>query len=206
MISRPRITRIGPSSSKFEDLMRPHFDRLYGRAFALSGNEADAEDLIQELCIRVHLNLDEVAELDQPSAWMWRVLYRLFVDLVRRRGRSPIRLLTVVESADGLPEQLASEEPGPEQKVDASITDKRLKAAWGKLDAEQQLLLSLHSIEGLSLEEIHELTDLPIGTIKSRLHRSRKRLGRLMTQESLKPLKKTQDASHELPRHRKNSG
>jgi RNA polymerase sigma-70 factor (ECF subfamily) len=206
MIKRPRITATGPADSKFEDLMCSRFDALYSRAFALTGNTQDAEDLLQELCIRVFTHQDEIVELESPAAWMWRVLYRLFVDLVRSRKRSPIRLLSGNDASNVLAETVASEAPDPERQVDASIMDGRLRAAWAKLSADEQLLLSLQGIEGLSLAEIHELTGLPIGTIKSRLHRSRARLGRLLAREERKLVNDIQDSSHELQRHRKSAG
>ena len=206
MIKRPKLGKAGPSDSLFEDLLRPHFDNLYGRAYALTGNAEDAEDLMQELCIRVYANQTEVAALERPSAWMWRVLYRLFVDLARRNRRSPIRQMTACEAAESLTESLASDEPGPERKVESFISERRLQAAWEQLSADQQLLLTLHGIEGLSLAEIQDVTDLPIGTIKSRLHRSRIRLGKLLAGEDTTATRAAQDAGHELQRHRKSAG
>jgi RNA polymerase sigma-70 factor (ECF subfamily) len=105
-----------------------------------------------------------------------QVLYRLFVDLVRGRKRSPIRLASATETLDAV----ISTEPGPEQHAEASTVFKRLRLAWERLTNDEQLLLALHGIEGLSLAEIQEVTGLPLGTIKSRLHRSRARLGRLL--------------------------
>jgi RNA polymerase sigma-70 factor (ECF subfamily) len=108
-----------------------------------------------------------------------RVLYRLFVDLVRSRRRSPIRLMAR-EDGQASVDAAVSTEPGPDQQADASTFLRRLHLAWERLTADEQLLLALHGIEGLSLAEIQEITGLPIGTIKSRLHRSRIRLGQLL--------------------------
>ena len=86
------------------------------------------------------------------------------------------------------------------------MTDRRLKDAWDSLTNDEQLLLTLHGIEGLSLSEVQEITGLPIGTIKSRLHRSRVRLGRLLEREQRKPLLSVRSTNDELSRRRENTG
>lgn len=164
---------------EFEEVIRPHLDGLYGRAYALTGSVQDAEDLMQEVCIRASARLEELVRHENPRAWLMRVLYRLFVDLVRSRRRSPIRLM-VPEDARASVDAAVSTDPGPEQQADASTFLRRLRVAWERLTADEQLLLALHGIEGLSLAEIQEVTGLPVGTIKSRLHRSRVRLGQLL--------------------------
>ena len=159
--------------------MRPHLDGIYGRAYALTGSVQDAEDLVQEVYIRASSRLAELTRHENPRAWLMRVLYRLFVDLVRSRRRSPIRLMAP-EDVQALVDAAVSTEPGPEQHADASTLLRRLRVAWERLTADEQLLLALHGIEGLSLAEIQEVTGLPVGTIKSRLHRARARLGQLL--------------------------
>jgi RNA polymerase sigma-70 factor (ECF subfamily) len=174
-----------PSELRFEELVRPHLDGIYGRAYALTGSAQDAEDLTQEVCIRASSRIEELARHENPRAWLMRVLYRLFVDVVRSRRRSPIRLMAP-EDAQAQVDAAVSTEPGPEQQADASTVLRRLRLAWERLTADEQLLLALHGVEGLSLAEIHEVTGLPIGTIKSRLHRSRIRLGKLIASADLR--------------------
>jgi RNA polymerase sigma-70 factor (ECF subfamily) len=171
-------------NSSFEQVVRPHLEGVYGRAYGLTGSVQDAEDLTQEVCIRASSRLEELARHDNPRAWLMRVLYRLFVDLVRSRRRSPIRLMAPEDARVAL-DAAVSTEPGPEQQVDASIHLERLHLAWQRLTSEEQLLLALHGVEGLSLVEIQELTGVPVGTIKSRLHRSRLRLGKLLASAHL---------------------
>ena len=167
------------SDLEFEEVIGPHLDGIYGRAYALTGSIQDAEDLVQEVCIRASARLEELAHHENPRAWLMQVLYRLFVDLVRGRRRSPIRLMAP-EDVQALVDAAVSTEPGPEQRADASTLLRRLRVAWERLAADEQLLLALHGIEGLSLSEIQEVTGLPVGTIKSRLYRSRIRLGQLL--------------------------
>jgi RNA polymerase sigma-70 factor (ECF subfamily) len=177
-------SRQGPSEREFEDLIRPHLDGIYGRAYALTGSVPDAEDLTQEVCIRASSRLEELARHENPRAWLMKVLYRLFVDFVRSRRRSPIRLMAP-EDAQASVDAAVSTEPGPEQQADTSTFLRTLHLAWERLTPDEQLLLALHGIEGLSLAEIQYITGLPVGTIKSRLHRSRIRLGKLITTADL---------------------
>jgi RNA polymerase sigma-70 factor (ECF subfamily) len=181
MTKRPDIPGRRRGDLEFEEFMRPHLNDVYGRAYALTGSTQDAEDLTQEVWIRASARLDDVVRHDNPRAWLLQVLYRLFVDLVRGRRRSPIRLATDNESLDAA----ISTEPGPEEHAEASTFYKRFRLAWERLTDDEQLLLALHGIEGLSIAEIQEVTGLPLGTIKSRLHRSRVRLGRLLTTADL---------------------
>jgi RNA polymerase sigma factor (sigma-70 family) len=181
MTKGPDIPGRRPGDLAFEEFMRPHLNDVYGRAYALTGSTQDTEDLTQEVWIRASARLDDVVRHGNPRAWLLQVLYRLFVDLVRGRRRSPLRLATGNESLDAM----ISTEPGPEQHAEASAFYKRFRLAWERLTNDEQLLLGLHGIEGLSLAEIQDVTGLPLGTIKSRLHRSRARLGRLLTTADL---------------------
>jgi len=184
MTKPPDISGRRSSEPEFDELVLPHLEGIYGRAYALTGNVEDAEDLTQEVCVRASSRLEELARHEKPRAWLMRVLYRLFVDLVRGRRRSPLKLMGR-EDAQASVDSAVSTDPGPDQQADTSAFLKRLHLAWERLTSDEQLLLALHAVEGLSLAEIQEITGLPAGTIKSRLHRSRIRLGKLITTADL---------------------
>lgn len=157
----------------FELLLRPHLERLYRLAFRFTGARAEAEDLVQELCVRLFPRLAELERLDAPGPWLARSLHNLFVDQVRRQARSP------VESVDELPE-IAADTPGPDELAIASLTAERIEAALARLPADQRAVVAWHDIEGYTLEELAESNRLPVGTLKSRLHRARTALKRLL--------------------------
>ena len=75
----------------FEALIQPHLDSLYRAAYRLTGNSLDAEDLVQDVCLRAYPRLSELRKLDYPKGWLMKVQYRLFVDGSRHRDRSPVR-------------------------------------------------------------------------------------------------------------------
>ncbi len=164
----------------FERLVRPHFDRLFRLAWRLAGNKADAEDLFQELLIRAFGKLDDLVGIDQPGPWLCRVMYNLFVDERRRFARR--RMHTVEEGhleGEGLAGLPGPDDPGYDnQRIE---TLQRLDRALDQLSDEHRLVVLLHDTEGYKLAEIQELTELPVGTIKSRLHRARARLRDILT-------------------------
>ena len=172
-------------SAAFENLVRPHLYALYRQAYRLSLNAADAEDLVQDVCVRAYPRIAELQELENPRAWLMRVLYHVFVDLTRHRKTSPLRPSCNLEEEDAF-HSVASEEPGPEAQTDSAIGEARLERAWHRLEKTQRALLALHDIEGYTLAELQEMTGLPQGTLKSRLHRARVRLGRLLKTECVR--------------------
>ena len=164
----------------FERLVRPHFDRLYRLAWRLTGAKAEAEDLFQELLIKAYGKLDDLAEIEAPGPWLCRVMYNLFIDQQRRFVRQ--RLVTVEESQ--LPGQTLEAVAGKENPVaDNERLERleRLDSALAKLSDEHRIVVLLHDTEGYKLKEIEDLTGIPVGTIKSRLHRARARLREILT-------------------------
>jgi RNA polymerase sigma-70 factor (ECF subfamily) len=157
--------------------VEPHYETMYRVAYRLTRSAQDAEDLAQEVCVRAYARIGEIELLEQPRGWLLRVLYRLFVDSVRRYERKHV---SSIEDHDGDGEAFAYDGPGPLEEVERAIERQRLDEAWGHLDSQQRGLLALHDIEGHSLAELMELTGLKEGTLKSRLHRARVRLGKLL--------------------------
>ena len=165
--------------ASFEALVKPHLDRLYRFAFRLAGNKVEAEDLFQDVLIKVFPRLDELIDLDQPGAWLCRVMYNHFVDNRRRFARQ--RLVAVNESE--VPGQSIEAAPGGvDPAVDAERADNimRLDSALGQLSDDHRLVVLLHDTEGYKLMEIQEITGTPVGTLKSRLHRARARLREIL--------------------------
>jgi RNA polymerase sigma-70 factor (ECF subfamily) len=180
-MEKPTVDNGGMSEQeRFARLIRQHYRALYGAAYRLTRSAADAEDLVQEVCLRAYPRLTEVEQLEQPRGWLLRVLYRLFVDLRRRYERNNVRAI-----ADD--EEFVSGDAGPAEEVDRALDRLRIESAWRHLTREQRLLLVLHDVEGHSLGEIQTLTGMKEGTIKSRLHRARVRLGRLLRPDQSAP-------------------
>lgn len=168
-------SRRSSAEARFEALVRPHYDALYRTAWRWTRSTEDAEDLVQETLTRAYPRLAELERLDRPRSWLARVMYRLFIDSTRRHER---RKVVSLESVAG--EELASDQPGPEESADRARNAERVAQVWRRIDREKRALLALHDIEGYTLAEITEMTGVKEGTLKSRLHRARVLLGRLL--------------------------
>ncbi len=167
-------------TATFERLLRPHLDRLYRLAYHLAGNKADAEDLFQDVLVKLFGKLDDLVEVEEPGSWISRVLYNHFIDNRRRFARQ--RLVSVDEGQ--LPPGGMDSLPGgdcPEHDAERLDNIIRLDKALAELSEDHRLVVLLHDTEGYKLKEIQEVTGDPIGTLKSRLHRARGRLRELLS-------------------------
>jgi RNA polymerase sigma-70 factor (ECF subfamily) len=168
---------------RFTTLVQPHFAALYRAALRLARRRHDAEDLVQEVCLRACLRLDELARVDNPRAWLMRALYHLFIDTTRRR-----RLRSRFATFFGTDEvAAASDEPGPERAADAVLMHERVGAVWDRLEPEQRALLSLHA-EGHGLEELAVIFATNRNAVSARLHRARLRLAKFLGTDERKPI------------------
>jgi len=166
----------------FEKLVRPHFDRLYRLAWRLTGQKAEAEDLFQELLVKAYGKLDDLVKIDEPGSWLSRIMYNLFIDERRRFAR---RRMHTVEEGE-MPGDGIAGLPGTDNPVwdhERLERMKRLDTALARLSEEHRLIVMLHDTEGYKLTEIQELIGIPVGTVKSRLHRARSRLREILTED-----------------------
>lgn len=145
---------------------------------------ADAEDLVQEVCIKAFEQLDELEAMQYPRAWLLKVLYHQFIDAQRVGRRSPVGLADTGTDSDE-PDAIAASDMGLEQQVDTDIRIERVLRAMQCLSGDQCAIVALHDIEGMTVEEIGEITGLAAGTVKSKLHRTRAKLGKLVGNDVL---------------------
>jgi RNA polymerase sigma factor (sigma-70 family) len=186
------------TETDFERLVRPHLDHLYKLAYRFTGAVDRAEDLIQELLVRLYSRRNELAKVQLLRPWLVRVMYRLFVDQTRREARAPYISLADsdfgTDKEDGDPyADVADPTPGPDIEVELNLDRERLVRAWQELSAEHRAVLALHEIEGHTLEELEMLLDLNRGTVKSRLHRARARLAQLLVTEPFDAAERVKD-------------
>ena len=186
-LKRTRASRATGAAAEFERLMREHVPALYRSAYRWTGEVDRAEDLVQQLLVRLYPRLAELRELDRVRPWALRVMYRIFVDELRRERASPVQF--GVEAALDVPtdedEGWLDPGPGPAELVDQQFTQERLLRAWERLAEDHRVVLSLHDIEDYSLPELAQIMDIPLGTLKSRLHRARARLRELLAAERI---------------------
>lgn len=174
---------------EFAQLMREHVPALYRSAYRWTGSADRAEDLVQQLLLRLYPRLAELRELDRLRPWVLRVMYRIFVDQLRRERTSPVQFGADAPADAEAPtaddDAWLDSGPGPVELVEQAFTQERLLRAWERLGEEHRLVLSMHDIEDYTLPELAQIMDIPLGTLKSRLHRARARLRELLTAERM---------------------
>jgi RNA polymerase sigma-70 factor (ECF subfamily) len=157
---------------QFEQLVGPYLQQLYRLAWRFTGQQTDAEDLVQDVIVKLYPHLAELKEIEQLGPWLSKVLYRHFIDGARSRQRSPLQLA----GDDPVYESHSDESADPSRETENELLQGRLQQAMTRLNEDQRLLMILHDVEGYTLGEIQGMLDVPTGTLKSRLSRARERL------------------------------
>lgn len=158
----------------FEALVRPHLDVLYRLAYRFTGQAADAEDLVQELLMRLYRGNQDFSVVKDLQPWLVRSLHNLFVDNWRHSQRTPFGHLHPEPWEELFQDSGGSETP--EGEAQQAERRRYLLGALYQLSDEHRAVLVLHHMEGRDLPELAQLLDLPIGTLKSRLFRARRNL------------------------------
>ena len=171
------------TAASFEELLIPHQPYLYRLAYRLTGSEADSYDLMQDVLIKLYLQRHKLYEIEHLRSWLTTVLYRTFIDGQRRLKNSPLRLLIGGKDMNDKEvniDDFAGSHPTPAQQLEEGSLQQTIQAAIGKLSKDQRLVCVLHDMEGYTLPELTEILATPIGTLKSRLHRARARLKKIL--------------------------
>ena len=169
----------GPSTD-FDALLRPHLPRLFRLDYRFTQSESDAEDLVQDLLLKMLPRVSQLARLELPGPWLARALYHLYVDQIRdgrRRDRGLGQRLEGEHVLEGLEDETGAD---PETVAQRAEQHRHLTHALRLLSPDHRAVIGWHDIEGYTLDELSTELDIPIGTLKSRLHRARTHLRQLL--------------------------
>ncbi|HEY2733864.1 MAG TPA: sigma-70 family RNA polymerase sigma factor [Polyangiales bacterium] len=160
----------------FRELIEAHRDRVFNITFRMLGNRAEAEDVAQEVFITVFKTIDTFREEAKFSTWLYRVAVNHCKNrikyLARRHDRDRDELDDT--TASGVNGTIGAPLPAaPDHALAGAQMEKLLQDAIENLDEEHRVVVVLRDVEDLSIEEICDITGLPDGTVKSRLHRAR---------------------------------
>jgi RNA polymerase sigma factor (sigma-70 family) len=154
----------------WEEIVDRHSERVYRLAFRLTGNRHDAEDLTQEVFVRVFRSLHSYTP-GTFEGWLHRITTNLFLDHARRKAR--IRFDALAEDAETrMPGRVAA----PDDQVLDGLFDDDVETALAELPPDFRAAVVLCDIEGLTYEEIADVLELKLGTVRSRIHRGRSML------------------------------
>lgn len=162
----------------FEQELLPHADALYNFAYHLTYNDADADDLVQETFMKAYRSIDSYHQGTNAKAWMFKILKNAFINEYRRKSKLPDTvnyedyLLVDDQDEDGSSRPLVD----IREDVFAGMMGDEVSGALNGLPDDFRTVILLCDMEGFSYEEIAKIVDIPIGTVRSRLHRARNML------------------------------
>ena len=170
--------------ARFAEMAMEHMPALYTAALRMTRNPADAEDLVQETYLKAYRAFDSFSAGTNLKAWLYRILTNTYINSYRAAKRRPE--VSDVEDVEDLYlyHRLA---PGDgtrsaEEEALAGFTDDEVKAAIEALPESFRIAVLLADVEGFSYKEIAEITEVPIGTVMSRIHRGRRALQKTLAE------------------------
>ena len=162
----------------FEQELLPHADALYNFAYHLTYSDADADDLVQETFMKAYRSIDSYHQGTNAKAWLFKILKNAFINEYRRKSKLP----DTVNYEDYLAVDDNDEDTVTHALVDikedvfAGMMGDEVSGALNSLPDDFRTVILLCDMEGFSYEEIAKIVDIPIGTVRSRLHRARNML------------------------------
>lgn len=165
----------------FGDIVASFEQRIFQHCFRMLGNRHDAEDAAQEAFIRAYVNIHRYDDKRKFTTWLYRIATNLAIDRMRKR-KPDYYLDADIKGAEGLDmySNLAIDEKLPEEQVIELEQDEYIHKEISALPPKYRFVIMLRYLEEFSLKDISQIMDLPLGTVKTRLHRGREVLRKKM--------------------------
>lgn len=161
----------------FDSEAMPHMGILHGYAVKITGNQLDADDLVQETFLRAFRFFDKFEKGTNCKAWLFRIMKNLFINKYRKNQKEPGKVdYGEIENFFDTIRAERLDSSDLQEKVFSNLLDDDVTRALNSLQDDFKTVVILCDLEGLSYEEIAEFIQCPIGTVRSRLHRGRKML------------------------------
>ena len=180
----------------FEEVAMSHFSGIYYAALRLTGNQSDAEDLVQETFARAYGSFGSFTLGTNARAWLYKIMNITFLTNI---GRAEARYTRAFSATP--PERLAGvrdpASPDPAEVVIANTLDSRLSAALAGLSVEMRSTVVIVDVGGFSYEEASQILGCPVGTVRSRLFRGRSALRTQLTEGATELMSDPMEGQHE---------
>ena len=164
----------------FSHLVDRYRDKIYGMALGFTGNNSDAQDISQEIFIKVFKNLYRFSNKSKFSTWLYRVSYNVSIDWTRSNSKHTGNM-----DLTGYENELADSRAGPEESLLEKQERLTLKKAIYDLKEKYRNILILFYFQGLSYEETAEILQIPVKTVETQLYRARKKLKEGLKQQKI---------------------
>lgn len=160
----------------FEKLMSDSYRQAYQMAYRFTSNRVDAEDLLQETYVRAYRFFHRYDETMPFTSWLYRIMTNIHIDSVRKNSR-----LRTVSIDQGNPEtgttwEIADDSKQADHSLVSNSLDEPFQLALKAMTPEFRMAVILADIDGMSYEEIADVMDTSVGTVRSRIHRGRKQM------------------------------
>lgn len=161
----------------FTDIVNLYQHKLYQICYRMLSNNHEAEDIAQEAFVRAYINLHSFDQNRKFSTWLYRIATNLCIDRIRKK-KPDYFLDAEIAGTEGLDmySQLSSDDKLPDDVVEQMELQDRIQYEISKLPDKYRSVIVLKYIEELSLQEISDILDMPLGTVKTRIHRGREAL------------------------------
>ncbi|GAF65210.1 RNA polymerase sigma factor SigW [Alkalihalobacillus trypoxylicola] len=165
----------------FAELVELYKDKVYQVAYRMVGNPYEAQDVAQEAFLRSYMNIDQFDINRKFSTWIFRIATNVAIDRLRKK-KPDYYLQEEVKGSDGLTleSQIAADEELPEDQVVKLEMQEWIQDEINRLPPKYRTVVILKYMEDLSLKEISEILDMPVSTVKTRIHRGREALRKRM--------------------------
>ena len=163
--------------AEFEKEAVPHLDAVYNFALRMTGDEDDADDLVQETYLKAFRFFDKFENGTNCKAWLFRILKNSFINDYRKTTKEPNKV--DYDDIQNFYENIKADEVETqhyEEDAFSNLLDDEISKAISELPEDFRTVVILSDIEGFTYEEIADFVDIPVGTVRSRLHRARKML------------------------------
>jgi RNA polymerase sigma-70 factor (ECF subfamily) len=174
----------GGDRRAFAELVELYKDKIFHLGYRMLNQKQEAEDVVQETFLRVYTNLDRYDENQKFSTWIYRIATNLCIDRLRKRKPS---YSIDAEMTDGegtdWHSMLASDAAGPDEELILSETQQNIREAIQTLPDKYKSVVILRYLHDMSLQEIGDVLEMPVTTVKTRVHRGREFLRKKLDSE-----------------------
>jgi len=160
------------NSAAFGDLVRQYQDRLYSAVVHIVGCRSEAEDVVQDAFVQAFVKLKTFKRNSRFYTWLYRIAFNVSISRRRRRKIE----ISVEQARDATGDEPADQSDSPSEPIERAERSEKLQQAMQMLTEEHRSIIVLRHMEECAYEEIAEILDISVGTVRSRLHRARAQL------------------------------